>query len=98
MDPLVVSASEGARALGISRASIYTLLSSGELPSLKVAGRRLIPVEALRDFVAQRSGAEGLAERTTEPSAATHVASMIPEKLESSDRHLRPTSGQGARL
>ena len=45
-----------ARALlgGISRASIYELLQSGELPSIKVAGRRLVPSDGIDSLIASK--------------------------------------------
>jgi excisionase family DNA binding protein len=36
---------------GLSRSSIYKLIAEGELRSVVVAGRRLIPADALRDLL-----------------------------------------------
>jgi hypothetical protein len=36
---------------GLSRANLYRRLKSGELRSVFVAGRRLIPAAALREFL-----------------------------------------------
>jgi hypothetical protein len=36
---------------GLSRSSIYNLISDGKLRSVVVAGRRLIPADALRDLL-----------------------------------------------
>ena len=41
-------------ALGLSRPTVYNLINSGELPSLKVGKRRLIRAEALDRFLADR--------------------------------------------
>jgi excisionase family DNA binding protein len=46
--------------LGVGRSTIFELIASGELRSVKVRRRRLIPEQALRDFVArldQQAGA-----------------------------------------
>ncbi len=44
---------EAAKLLRISRSTLYTFLSSGELPSVKVGASRRVPREALLSF-AQR--------------------------------------------
>jgi excisionase family DNA binding protein len=36
---------------GLSRSSLYKLISEGKLRSVLVAGRRLIPADALRDLL-----------------------------------------------
>jgi excisionase family DNA binding protein len=41
---------------GISRANLYRRLKSGELRSVFVAGRRLIPAAALREFLSGGAG------------------------------------------
>ena len=57
MDPLLLRPSDAARALAMSRTSLYALLATGELESIKVGAARLIPVEALRAFVDRHRGA-----------------------------------------
>lgn len=42
---------EAAEALRLSRSSIYELIRSGQLKTVKHGSRRLVPVEALDDFV-----------------------------------------------
>lgn len=42
---------DAARAVGLSRARVFELIRSGELKSVFVAGRRLIPADALRELV-----------------------------------------------
>ena len=42
---------EAAEALRLSRSSIYELIRSGQLRTVKHGSRRLVPVEALDDFV-----------------------------------------------
>jgi excisionase family DNA binding protein len=36
---------------GLGRSSLYKLMNSGQLRAVKVAGRRLIPAEALRELM-----------------------------------------------
>jgi excisionase family DNA binding protein len=50
-DELAYHLNEAARLSRLSRASLYKLLASGELKSIKVAGRRLIPADALRSLL-----------------------------------------------
>lgn len=42
---------EAAEALRLSRSSIYELIRSGQLRTIKRGSRRLVPVAALDDFV-----------------------------------------------
>jgi excisionase family DNA binding protein len=51
LEPLQVDVIEAARLLRYSRAKIYAMLSSGELPSTRHGGSRRIPVMALRAWV-----------------------------------------------
>lgn len=48
---LAVSTSEAARLTGIGRTTLYEAIGSGALRSLKIGKRRLITVEALRDWL-----------------------------------------------
>lgn len=45
------------RALGISHGTIWSLIGRGELRTVRIGRRRLVPVEALDEFVAAREGA-----------------------------------------
>lgn len=51
MDRLMYSVEEAAQATGLGRTKIYELMASGEITAVKVGNRRLIPAEALREFV-----------------------------------------------
>jgi excisionase family DNA binding protein len=42
---------ESARAFSLSRSSLYELIKSGQLPDVKVAGRRLLPIDALEALI-----------------------------------------------
>ena len=48
---LVVDVIEAARRLGVSRSTVFALISAGRLRTIKVGRRRLIPVAALVEFV-----------------------------------------------
>jgi excisionase family DNA binding protein len=51
-DPrLAVSPAEAARLAGIGRTTLYEALSCGALRSLKIGKRRLITIEALKDWL-----------------------------------------------
>ena len=48
---LTYNLSEAAEALGISRSHLHSLISNGELPSLKIGNRRLVTKAAVREFL-----------------------------------------------
>ena len=48
---LAVSPAEASRLAGIGRTTIYQAISSGDLKSLKIRARRLVAVEALREWL-----------------------------------------------
>jgi excisionase family DNA binding protein len=52
--PLLWSVDAGTKRLGVSRATIYELMASGQLASLKVGSRRLIPEAELQRFIDAR--------------------------------------------
>lgn len=49
--PLLVSIPQAMRMTGLGRSKIYQKMDSGELESVKVDSRRLIPVDAVVRFV-----------------------------------------------
>jgi len=49
--PLAVSPAEAGRLAGVGRTTIYAAISSGELRSLKIGTRRLVAVDALREWL-----------------------------------------------
>lgn len=51
------SIEEAAQSLGVGRTTVYDLMSSGELESVKVGRRRIIPVDAIGAFLAARRAA-----------------------------------------
>jgi excisionase family DNA binding protein len=50
--PRAVSIVEAAHICGLSRATIYRLISRRKLKTLKIGGRRLVPVAAIDDLLA----------------------------------------------
>ena len=55
--PLACSVEEAADALGIGRTLVFQLLRSGELQSIRVGRRRLIPIAVLDRWLAMRLAA-----------------------------------------
>lgn len=55
--PVVYRVEEAADALRISRSGIYELIRSGRLRTVKVGSRRLVPVEALTEYIDDLSAA-----------------------------------------
>ena len=49
---------EAAEAIGISRARLYELMNSGEIPSVRVGNVKRVPVDKLREWVDRQSGAQ----------------------------------------
>jgi excisionase family DNA binding protein len=49
---LAVSPADAARLTGVGRTKLYEAIGSGALRSLKIGKRRLIMIEALRDWLA----------------------------------------------
>lgn len=56
MPPLLLTVRQAARELGLSRSTIYSLISTGELASIKIGRSRRIPWEAVVAFVATYRG------------------------------------------
>jgi excisionase family DNA binding protein len=50
--PLLLAVPRAAEILGISRASAYRLVATGELPSRRLGGRVYVVTAELREFVA----------------------------------------------
>lgn len=51
VEPLAVSPGEAARLAGVGRTTLYAAITAGELRSIKLGKRRLIAVEALRNWL-----------------------------------------------
>ena len=48
---LTYTVSEAAEAIGISRSKLYTLLAQGQLRSVRIGRRTLIPVQVVLEFL-----------------------------------------------
>lgn len=46
---------EAAAALGLGRSALYGLIGSGDLRSIRVGRRRLVPAAAIAAFIAERA-------------------------------------------
>lgn len=57
LEPLLVRVEEAARLLSLGRSTIYELMDSGELPSVRCGAARRIPVAALRKWVEEHTTA-----------------------------------------
>lgn len=68
MAPILIAVSDAARVLGLSASTISTLAANGEIPSLRVGRRVLLPVKALEDWIEGRLAQD--AERSRAPWAA----------------------------
>ena len=53
-EPWLLRVEDVAELLGISRSSVYNLINSNQLPSIRIAGCRRIPTDQLRKWVAQQ--------------------------------------------
>ena len=62
--PLLVDRREAGRLLGVSPGTIDNLRTRGELPSMKIAARRLFDVADLRRFIDARKGAAEFAPKS----------------------------------
>ena len=51
MEPIAISVSDAAKALGLGRTSIYALIKDGRLETIKLGSRRLIMTESIRRLV-----------------------------------------------
>ena len=50
-EPRLVGVASAQKRLGIGRSLCWELIASGELPSVRIGRRRLVPVEAIDDYV-----------------------------------------------
>lgn len=56
---LAYSVKDACALTGLSRSKIYALMASGELGSIRVGGRRLIPMDAIRRLFEEAPRREG---------------------------------------
>lgn len=55
VEPLLVRVEEAARLLSLSRSTIYEMMDTGELTSIRRGTARRIPVAALREWIARQT-------------------------------------------
>ncbi len=53
VEPLLYTPQQAAEALQIGLSKTWELIGSGQLPSIKVGRLRRVPVDALKQFIAQ---------------------------------------------
>jgi len=58
MEKLLLKPGEAADVLGVGRSKIYSLLATGQLPSVRVGHSVRVPVSALERWVEQRARTE----------------------------------------
>jgi excisionase family DNA binding protein len=57
--PRCLSMDDAADALGVSRRTLDTLVHAGDVQSLKIGRRRVVPVRALEHYVERKLGGPG---------------------------------------
>lgn len=48
MDPIFVSITDAAKALGLGRTSVYAMIGDGRLEAVKLGNRRLVTTDSIR--------------------------------------------------
>jgi excisionase family DNA binding protein len=56
MELLAISINETAKALGIGRSSVYTLLKTGRLDAIKIGRRTLLTTESIMALAKSKKG------------------------------------------
>lgn len=51
--PILLTIAEASDCLRVSRHTIYRLLNARKIPSVRILSRRLVPLDALEDFIAR---------------------------------------------
>ena len=51
--PILLTITEASDYLRVSRHTIYRLLNARKIPSVRILSRRLVPLNALEDFIAR---------------------------------------------
>ena len=55
---LTLSVTEASESLGVSRSLMYELVASGQVPSIKLGKRRLVPVSALQKWISSEANTQ----------------------------------------
>jgi excisionase family DNA binding protein len=56
MDILTISVAKTIKVLGLGRTTVYNLIRSGELETVKIGNRRLVKVESIRRLIDHLTG------------------------------------------
>lgn len=68
MDPVLVDAwPDAAKALSVGKSTLWELIARGELESVKIGARRLVPVDAINDYVCRLREQARLGAETADP-------------------------------
>ncbi len=54
-EPLLLRIPEAAKLLGVSRSKAYAMAAAGEIPTIHLGGAVRVPLEALRQFIADET-------------------------------------------
>ena len=54
LQPLGLSVTDAANALGVSHRMMQKLVARGDIASIKIARRRVVPVKALQDYIDEK--------------------------------------------
>lgn len=54
VEQLAVSAAEAAKLLGVSKPTVYGLMSRSDFPSFKLGRRTLVSVEGLKNWISKQ--------------------------------------------
>lgn len=55
MERLTMSVQEVSESIGVSKPTVYRLIRSKEIPSIKVGDRTLIPIVGLNDWINEKT-------------------------------------------
>jgi len=73
------SAEEAAEQLGIGRSIMFELIKKGEVRSVKIGKRRIVPDEALREYMSGLIAAQcSIAVAVAEPVELAHDGATLP--------------------
>jgi excisionase family DNA binding protein len=61
MTRMLLTPVETAEALSVSRAKVYELMASRQLPSIRIGGSRRVSIQALEEFIDKLARAEARA-------------------------------------
>lgn len=94
--PLAYTAEQAARALNISRSSIYNLIAEGHLKATVVAGRRLIPVVELHALLGAEPSPKELAAAEKRTRKAAAAVAVRRKRATSANQNNAKPKGQAA--